>query len=96
MRASEFINEAYYNKNAHYIDDRSINPATGKPYIQFRDLTPLDADTNYYPNVYPSYKVAQRSLNGYKNKDNLKIVRAGVSKFKIVPSSDPAPELLGE
>jgi len=96
MRATEFINEAYYNKNAHYIDDRSINPATGKPYIQFRDLTPLDADTNYYPNVYPSYKVAQRSLNGYKNKDNLKIVRAGVSKFKIVPSSDPAPELFGE
>lgn len=109
MRAQEFLTDAYISKNAYYDQDRSINPQTGQPYIQFGPQGPIDSTdwradydrvqhtrelpmTHY--GIYPTYKTAQRSLRG-REKD-LKIVRGGVSKYKIVPRSDPAPELFGE
>ena len=90
------------------MDDRSINPATGKPYIQFGPNGPIDPsswkdeqernnDLRNYPaaDVFPSYKVAMRTYRSF-DKDKFKIVRGGVSKYKIVPRSDPSPELFGE
>jgi hypothetical protein len=70
----------------------TINPAD---WVAMRNR---DTELRNHPStsVYPSHKVAQRSLNGYKNKDDLKIVRGGVSKYKIVSRDDPSPELFGE
>jgi hypothetical protein len=80
-------------KNNHYLDDRSIDPKTKKPYIKFGPKGPTTDDdperqmhSDTPPTyIYPGYKAAKI----YADKTGQKVVRGGVSKWKVVPKSDP-------
>jgi hypothetical protein len=73
--------------------DRSINPETGKPYIAFGPASKGEYDpviANYQSSyIYPSYNAAKKDADKYGKK----VVRGGVSKWKIVDKNDPTPEI---
>ena len=87
-------------KNSHWDDDRSIDPRTGKPYIKFGPKGPTTDDdperqmhSDTPPTyIYPGYKTAK----AYADKSGQKVVRGGVSKWKVVPKDDSAEEVFSE
>ena len=86
-------------KNDHRHVDRSINPETGKPYKLMGpagggewDPVRSGMGTSEPTYVYPGYKAAR----AWADKSGKKVVRAGVSKWKVVPKSDPAEEIFSE
>ena len=80
--------------------DRSINPKTGQPYVLFGPNGPTndsDPERSMHgdgPHVWvcSSYKQAKKLADDWGKK----VVRAGVSKWKVVPKDDPAPEIFSE
>ena len=80
--------------------DRSINPKTGQPYVLFGQTAPKhdsDPERSMHgdgPHVWvcSSYKQAKKRADDWGKK----VVRAGVSKWKVVPKDDPAPEIFSE
>ena len=80
--------------------DRSINPKTGQPYVLFGPNGPTndsDPERSMHgdgPHVWvcSSYRQAKKRADDWGQK----VVRAGVSKWKVVPKDDPAPEIFSE
>jgi hypothetical protein len=80
--------------------DRSINPKTGQPYVLFGPNGPTndsDPERSMHgdgPHVWvcSSYQQAKKQADKWGQK----VARAGVSKWKVVPKDDPAPEIFSE
>ena len=80
--------------------DRSINPKTGQPYVLFGPNGPTtdsDPERSMHgdgPHVWvcSSYRQAKKQADKWGQK----VARAGVSKWKVVPKDDPAPEIFSE
>lgn len=78
--------------------DRSINPETGKPYVVFGPASKGEydpvrsghlSDYNPAPYIFSYYNMAKKEAD----RTGKKVVRGGVSKWKIVDKNDPAPEI---